>query len=206
MHLITRSGELPHDCFDSDEGVIGEEDLEDNLSVKFWPENSGWCVSTLDHLLQTSGPIDSAAECWQKCESHFGGRLVAVDFWERGANNISDHACFCQDDCVCREDLDRPAELVTRENIEEKVECAPTPADLGVSVWEASTYNCNSRLGEPGTDQYSFFAGITESEVYCWQACSTNYSLNTLAIDFWPRTGECFCHDDCDCITDRPHR
>lgn len=56
-----------------------------------WGFQSGWCSSSLDEYV---GDAYSLQECWEKCESRFGGSLVAVDL-------DSYSQCYCQDDCQC---------------------------------------------------------------------------------------------------------
>ena len=60
------------------------------------------------------GDAYSLQECWEKCESRFGGSLVAVDL-------DSYSQCYCQDDCQClfSGPIDYRSYVATRRSITE---------------------------------------------------------------------------------------
>ena len=76
------------------------------LKLKYYDlQTTGWCFSSLDDLLNYS--VFSAEECWAACRAQHKD-LVAADW-----NWTGTQECYCQNDCLCMEDVGSSGELVT---------------------------------------------------------------------------------------------
>ena len=74
-------------------------------------EGVGWCSSDLDEEMW-DGTISelgdkTADDCWTYCQASFGAGEPRHEFWNDGEETW----CFCQDGCLCMEDVGESSSL-----------------------------------------------------------------------------------------------